>query len=59
MQQHNPLSLEARAFADLKAKLAEAYGLEEDDGHERKHAVHNVPMTRRESVTDGVQVHAW
>lgn len=31
MQQHNPLSLEARAFADLKAKLAEAFGLEEDD----------------------------
>lgn len=29
--QHNPLSLEARAFADLKAKLAEAFGLEEDD----------------------------
>jgi hypothetical protein len=31
MQQHNPLSMEARAFADLKAKLAEAFGLEEDD----------------------------
>lgn len=29
--QHKPLSLEARAFADLRAKLAEAFGLEEDD----------------------------
>lgn len=31
MQQHNPLSIEARAFADLRTKLAEAFNLDEDD----------------------------
>lgn len=60
-----PLSAEARAFAELKAKLAEAFGLEEDDEAvidtaEGQSTLHEMILSsiryakRREAYAEGV-----